>query len=83
MITHNTPIDTKAMETPSHFINYFQVLAQGPTIRVAFAEAGPMQPPNYRTAIVLTVQDAKELGQLLTGENNEHQATKENLTPST
>ncbi|HXQ12152.1 MAG TPA: hypothetical protein VN805_14245 [Caulobacteraceae bacterium] len=53
--------DNLAMETPAIFINQFQVLVAGQTVRIAFAEGFAGQSPSYRSAVAMSVEDARTL----------------------
>jgi hypothetical protein len=57
----NSPTDQGAMETPALFANRVQAMACGSIIRLAFAEAFAGERFFYRTAVSMTVSDARDL----------------------
>ena len=54
-------VDPEAMELPAPFVNQFQVLVAGANVRISFAEGFAGQPSNYRSAVVMSIADAREL----------------------
>ena len=64
-VEKNAKIDATALEIPAPFVNKFQILVSGGNVRVAFAEGFTGQPDNYRSAVVMSVSDARELAQAI------------------
>lgn len=59
------PIDPISLEIPAPFVNKIQIIVAGPNVRISFGEAIEGQAVNYRSAVVLTAQDAKGLAQAI------------------
>jgi hypothetical protein len=60
-VKHMADIDIMAMEIPAPFVNQFQILVTGNNIRISFAEGFRGQPSNYRSAVVMSEADARDL----------------------
>jgi hypothetical protein len=61
----NVSIDTASLEVPASYVNRFHVLVSGPLVRIAFSEGVQGKDFHYRSAIIMTADDAKELTGLL------------------
>ncbi len=61
----NIEVDLLSLEVPAPYVNKFQILASGGTLRVAFAEAIPNISTNYRSAVVMNLEDARELAEAI------------------
>jgi hypothetical protein len=57
----NAPLDPASLEIPAPFVNKFQILVAGGNVRIAFAEGFQGQPSNYRSAVAMSVADARDL----------------------
>jgi hypothetical protein len=57
----NVPLDLGAMMLPASYVNRVQVLASGPNLRMAFGEGFGGTNIIYRSAVTMTIQDAKEV----------------------
>jgi hypothetical protein len=77
------PVDPASLAIPAPFVNSFQVLFTGTTIRVAFAERVAGEPFNYRSAIVMGHADAKQLADALLASLERAAATFAVKTPPT
>jgi hypothetical protein len=53
--------DPQGLKLPAPYVNKVQVLVAGTNIRMAFAEGLPGQQINYRSAVVISSQDALNL----------------------
>ena len=60
-VEKNAPLDPMALEIAAPFVNKFQILVAGGNVRVAFAEGFANQPSNYRSAVVMSLTDARDL----------------------
>jgi hypothetical protein len=59
-------LDAKALETPAIFVNHFQMMKLGAhLVRITFGEAPVPNAPNYRSAIIMAVEDARQLASVL------------------
>lgn len=64
----NQPLDSEGLAKPAYFVNRFQLVGLAPgLVRVAFGEAYG-EPPviNYRAALVMTLDDARQLADAIT-----------------
>jgi hypothetical protein len=61
----NVPPDLAALETPAPFVNRFQIMDAGANIRIAFAENFSGQQTFYRSAVMMSAQDARELAEAI------------------
>jgi hypothetical protein len=61
----NIPVDLGAMMLPAQFVNRVQVLAAGPNLRMAFGEGFAGGNVIYRSAVTMTIQDAKEVAEAI------------------
>ena len=62
------PIDPATFTIGATHVNRFQVLASvGGLVRIAFGEVSPEGAVFYRTALVMTFADAKDLSEVITG----------------
>jgi len=60
-IETDAQLDPLALEIPASFVNKFQILVSGAHVRVAFAEGVSGQANNYRSAVAMSVSDARDL----------------------
>ncbi len=51
-------VDPAAMKIQASFVNQFQIVMAGNNVRISFAEGFQGQPSNYRSAVVMSAQDA-------------------------
>jgi hypothetical protein len=61
----NTPIDEGGKTLPAPFVNRMQVAVAGPNLRLAFAEGFGGTDYHYRSAVVVSLSDAKEFAELI------------------
>lgn len=66
----NIPLDPESFKIPAVFANRAQVIAAGGNVRISFSEAiggvaGIAEVNSYRTAIVMTIGDAKDLAEAI------------------
>ena len=62
MTVTSTPIDQDALTLPAPYVNRFQITTVDRTlVRVSFAESLGSDRRSYRTAVMMTVADAKEI----------------------
>jgi|HubBroStandDraft_6_1064221.scaffolds.fasta_scaffold62008_4 hypothetical protein len=57
----NVALDLGGMMLPALYVNRVQVLASGPNLRMAFGEGFAGSNVIYRSAVTMTIQDAKEV----------------------
>jgi hypothetical protein len=50
-----------SLEIPASFVNQFQIAVVGNNVRISFAEGFAGIPPNYRSAVMMSAQDARIL----------------------
>lgn len=74
-IESNARLDPETLKIPAVFSNRFQLLTASGNVRITFAESGQASPEDtpvvaYRSAIVLTIDDARQLAHaILQGTN--------------
>lgn len=61
----STALDASALELPAPFVNKFHILVSGSNVRLAFAEGFAGQPSNFRSAVVMSASDARDLAQAI------------------
>jgi len=54
-------IDSAALRLSASFVNQFQIVVTGTNVRIAFAEGFSGQGTNYRSAVMMSEADAREL----------------------
>lgn len=58
-------LDPAAMVIAAPFVNQFQIVRIGGTVRIAFAEGFRGEPSNYRSAVSMSYADARTLADSL------------------
>ncbi len=61
----DVPLDLGAMKLPALYINRVQVLVSGPNVRMAFGEGFSGGNTIYRSAVTMTIQDAREVAEAI------------------
>ena len=59
------PEHLAAFSIPATFVNHFRVTLSPALARITFAEGAVGVPPQYRLAVTMHTQDAKELAQAI------------------
>lgn len=55
-------LDAEALQLPAVFVNHMQISRLGPSlVRISFGEAPAPNAPFYRSAVLMTVEDARTL----------------------
>ena len=61
----NVTFDFASLSVPTIYANRFQVTVTGDFLKIAFAEGMEGKNFQYRTAMIMTIGDARELAQVI------------------